>query len=834
MIYADGGRDDSARTATTNLEQQSDGQRSSDGSASPSSGRSRRDSTPPSSPYGTSQSSIQSESSHAKAPSSSSVAAATSSVAPAFHLRDRLHSSRRTKTETFEPTHSGSSSLPRQPSVRRRFGFARLRLPKGDASTPASTPQSPMSPSPIGERFPTSQGLPYATRSKENSNTKHRLRSPSTPIARDRMTPGTEASAHVPLIRARGASASAHQGHLDGTVHTVPPMPLRPSKSIPDSTLVGDLRFQYNTILPSSPRPRAPKNFSKTGHSARGSGGQSRPNGYSQDEIRASFKSALTTSSSIAGASTTEASSILTHESPSENEVYSCANEFFPEDEGMTVEEAIDMYGAGFTDDPATDSETPALISPEPYSSVKSLGTKETATLAPHQMLGALRPSSPELRASAASMAGQSRSGMPQRSLLEAVVPRDRYGFRKVTQYVTVAQYDAWNVNYTQHLDRRKTKWQTLLKEFGLATDHPIRFPAKSDKMKRYIRKGIPPEYRAAAWWWYAGGQARMQKHPGLYQDLLQKAHRGQMSESDKELIERDLHRTFPDNSRFKPDPTTTADSADGPQGGTGSGIADPEMPILRSLRRVLQTFSIQNPKIGYCQSLNFLAGLLLLFMDEEKAFWMLTIITHVYLPGTHEVNLEGANVDLGVLMTSIKESMPAVWSKVGGELDGSAGDGRMGTRLPPISLCATAWFMSCFIGTLPIETVLRVWDSFFYEGSKTLFRIALSIFKVGEAEIRGVNDSMEIFLVVQTIPRRLIDANALMEACFKRRNGFGHLSQETIDERRRQWRKLYAQERATVAAGALPSLERSGTGMKGLLRRADSKRRLRNAQLVG
>jgi len=51
-------------------------------------------------------------------------------------------------------------------------------------------------------------------------------------------------------------------------------------------------------------------------------------------------------------------------------------------------------------------------------------------------------------------------------------------------------------------------------------------------------------------------------------------------------------------------------------------------------------------PRIGYCQSLNFLAGLLLLFLPEEKAFWMLYIMTQTHLPRTHEMNLEGSSVD--------------------------------------------------------------------------------------------------------------------------------------------------------------------------------------------
>jgi len=55
---------------------------------------------------------------------------------------------------------------------------------------------------------------------------------------------------------------------------------------------------------------------------------------------------------------------------------------------------------------------------------------------------------------------------------------------------------------------------------------------------------------------------------------------------------------------------------------------------------------------------------------------------------------------------------------------------------------------------------------------------------------------------VVQTVPRRLIDAGALIEACYRRRNGFGHLSQETIDERRQARRNVFAEERALIARG--------------------------------
>lgn len=381
---------------------------------------------------------------------------------------------------------------------------------------------------------------------------------------------------------------------------------------------------------------------------------------------------------------------------------------------------------------------------------------------------------------------------------------RDHYGFKKKSLHVPLDVYEAWNRQYTVYLARRRRKWVDIMKANGLGSEDPIRFPPKSHKMKRCVRKGIPPDWRGEAWFFYSGGHAILAKHPGVYDDLVRRSANGDLSPTDEELIERDLHRTFPDNIMFKPDPVVIPSFLlTGPDAMTPPDpAAVTETPMLKSLRRVLQATAIYNPKIGYCQSLNFLAGLLLLFMCEERAFWMLDLITKEYLPNTHEVNLEGANVDLGVLMMGVQESMPAVWAKIGGELDGSSGASQRGVPfdLPPITLCCTAWFMSCFIGTLPIETTLRVWDSFFFEGSKTLFRIALAVFKVGETEIRAVNDPMEVFQVVQTIPRRLVDANALMEACYRRRNGFGHVTQDTIDARRAERRQIYADNRAEKA----------------------------------
>lgn len=148
--------------------------------------------------------------------------------------------------------------------------------------------------------------------------------------------------------------------------------------------------------------------------------------------------------------------------------------------------------------------------------------------------------------------------------------------------------------------------------------------------------------------------------------------------------------------------------------------------------------------------------------------------------------------------MMSVKESMPAVWAKISLCLDGTSVSFN-NSKLPDITLCTASWLMSGFISNLPIETVLRVWDAFFYEGSKILFRISLALFKLSEPQIKSVSDPVEVFQIVQTTPRKCLDAGALLDLCFKRRNGYGHLSQQVIDERRKERKELLEREKRTM-----------------------------------
>ena len=501
---------------------------------------------------------------------------------------------------------------------------------------------------------------------------------------------------------------------------------------------------------------------------------------YSNDEVRASVRSALTTNSSHIDTTSTERSSIITKGTSFSESTVDLRSRPGSKAGGMTVDDAIEMYAAGFADDDDPDDGDSRDTSISEEDRRRSMKIAEAINDSLGRIEAPLRPPIDVSDLPNMDIYNRSLESKPSQppGIIPCTADRDQYGFLKVNHYISVEQYDTWHAHYSFEQEKRTKKWTAFMRDHGLSTSDPRKFPNRSTKTERFIRKGIPPAWRGEAWFFYAGGQSYLKRHAGLYDYLVSRSE-AKLPNGDKEAIERDLHRTFPDNINFRSDSKASIAMAK-------------ESPILVSLRRVLRAFAFHAPRIGYCQSLNFLTGLLLLFLPEEQTFWMLHIITTVYLPGTHETSLEGANVDLWVLMMALKSTMPNIWTKV--SVAGTPAEGiDGGARLPPISLCTTSWFMSLFIGTLPIESVLRVWDVLFYEGSRTLFRVALTIFKLGEQRIKNVGDSMELFQMVQSLPRGMLDAGQLMIAVCRR----GGVGAQWIEARRWERKEWYAKERA-------------------------------------
>jgi hypothetical protein len=204
-----------------------------------------------------------------------------------------------------------------------------------------------------------------------------------------------------------------------------------------------------------------------------------------------------------------------------------------------------------------------------------------------------------------------------------------------------------------------------------------------------------------------------MDANPGVYDKFLKRAQEMGDENEFADLIERDLHRTFPDNIQFSKaaavaaaaiqQQQTTTTNLDGSSSTTTTPTEPLKPPAIDVLRRVLSAFSVYCPSVGYCQSLNYLAGMLLLFLKEEEAFWSLATIAQTILPaGVYDVTMEGASIDQAVLMMLLYERMPQLWYKMTDKTFWEAEAD--GVSMPTITLVTSHWFLTLFINILPTE----------------------------------------------------------------------------------------------------------------------------------
>jgi len=269
--------------------------------------------------------------------------------------------------------------------------------------------------------------------------------------------------------------------------------------------------------------------------------------------------------------------------------------------------------------------------------------------------------------------------------------------------------------------------------------------------MKKLVRKGIPNRLRGRVWMEVTGAAQLLASNAGIYQKLVEEADEAARPEALSQ-IELDLHRTFPDHPGFNA-------KVRGPEGSSpprGSRQGGPlETPSVQSLRRVLRAYAARNGAVGYCQGMNFIAGVMLLFLDEESVFWLLSALLEDILPADYYAqDLIGCTVDLRVFSELLAAKYPKVWRKFT----------ESGVT---VEFFALEWFISIFSKTLPSETVLRIWDCIFFEGYKIVFRVAMGVVGLAEAQLVAAGDQTDLLEVVQLLGRHVLEADALLKASF-------------------------------------------------------------------
>ncbi|XP_051762532.1 TBC1 domain family member 8 [Ctenopharyngodon idella] len=250
----------------------------------------------------------------------------------------------------------------------------------------------------------------------------------------------------------------------------------------------------------------------------------------------------------------------------------------------------------------------------------------------------------------------------------------------------------------------RERLWDDHFTEFGRGV-HMFR----TDKIRNLVALGIPESLRGELWLHFSDASSSLAAHPNYYADLLEKC-RGETSIATEE-IERDLHRSLPEHPAF--------------QNETG----------ISALRRVLTAYAYRNPTIGYCQSMNILASVMLLYTKEEEAFWLLVTVCERMLPDYFNRRVIGAQVDQSVFEELVRERLPELADHV--------------PDISPVASASLTWFLTLFVSVLPFRSALCVLDCFFYCGIRSIFQIGLAVLDANVAELSSCTDDGHALMIL-------------------------------------------------------------------------------------
>ncbi|GMI01480.1 hypothetical protein TrVE_jg10117 [Triparma verrucosa] len=344
-----------------------------------------------------------------------------------------------------------------------------------------------------------------------------------------------------------------------------------------------------------------------------------------------------------------------------------------------------------------------------------------------------------------------------------SVTPRDQYGFdithspptapptaKRSSQTADAHLREKWTKLLSKlsslsqsDLDTVTSRWRTsqtskshhslTLRNFQSKLNLSSPLTSLSLKFTKRIRSGVPLEMREQVWWLCSGASTKSRNAEAngemTYRGILDfiedqgKDENGLANVPVAMEVEKDLHRTFPNNSHFESE-----------QG-------------LSSLRTLLIAYGVRNKTVGYCQSMNFLAAFLLLNMEPERAFWVLAAIIEDILPADYYTkHMVGSRADQRVLLGCLKWKLPSLhkhFVKIGVAPEN-------GNDVPLLEPLTCTWYLCIFINSLQLGSSLRVWDCFLHEGRKVLLRVGLSILKSCSPELMKCEDLIGVYEVLR------------------------------------------------------------------------------------
>ncbi|BFG36062.1 hypothetical protein CerSpe_223360 [Prunus speciosa] len=277
-------------------------------------------------------------------------------------------------------------------------------------------------------------------------------------------------------------------------------------------------------------------------------------------------------------------------------------------------------------------------------------------------------------------------------------------------------------------------------------------FPWKLE-LESLVHGGVPTDLRGEVWQAFVGVKARRVERY-YYELLAQETNTTESVDKDnssgvprkwRRQIEKDIPRTFPGHPALNEEGRN-------------------------SLRRLLLAYARHNPSLGYCQAMNFFAGLLLLLMPEENAFWTFVGIIDDYFDGYYTEEMIESQVDQLVFEELVRENFP----KLVNHLD------YLGVQ---VAWFTGPWFLSIFVNMIPWESVIRVWDVLLFEGNRVmLFRTALALLELYGPALVTTKDAGDAITLLQSLAGSTFDSSQLvLTACM----GFLAITETRLQELR-------------------------------------------------
>ena len=136
-----------------------------------------------------------------------------------------------------------------------------------------------------------------------------------------------------------------------------------------------------------------------------------------------------------------------------------------------------------------------------------------------------------------------------------------------------------------------------------------------------------------------------------------------------------------------------------------------------KMLINILTALAFIRPEIGYCQGMNFIAGALINFIDnEEKCFWIfLSFIDNIEMNLLYLKNMPDYSIRVYQLNYYIKEYFPEL-----------AFHFKKNQINPDVFF--SKWILTIFSNYLPFDVLYKVWDVFIFDKWKAIFKFSLMI----------------------------------------------------------------------------------------------------------